>query len=60
MKPKLIDLWRTSSLIQGALALITAAAIVYLAIAEKQIPEILVATLGTILGFYFGTKKSLI
>jgi len=59
MTNKILDLWKSSALIQGSLALLTTGAIIYLAVVSKPIPEILVATLGTILGFYFGTKNRL-
>ena len=52
------DLWRSSALIQGALALMFGASVCYLAIAGRDIPGILVGILGTIIGFYFGTKKT--
>jgi len=56
MRDKLIDLFKTSALIQGAMALAGFGVICYLAIAGRPIPEILAALVGTIVGFYFGTK----
>lgn len=52
----LADLWRSSALIQGLLALLFGGAIVYLAVQEKTVPEILGAALMAIMGFYFGAK----
>ena len=51
------DLWRSSALIQGTLALMFAATICYLAITGKEAPEVLFALVGTIIGYYFGTKE---
>ena len=56
MRDKLIDLFKTSALIQGAMALAGFGVICYLAIMGRPIPEILAALVGTIVGFYFGTK----
>ncbi len=57
MRDKLIDLWKTSSLIQGVMALAGFGVICYLAIIGRPIPEILAALVGTIVGYYFGTKR---
>ena len=52
------DLWRSSALIQGIMALTGFGTICYLAIEGRPIPEILAALLGTIIGYYFGTKTT--
>ncbi len=57
MRDKLIDLWKSSALIQGVLALMFGATICYLAIVGREIPGILLALIGTIFGFYFAAKK---
>lgn len=57
MVNQLLQLWRTSSLVQGLMALLFAAAIVYLAVAQRPIPEALVGALMAVLGFYFGSKS---
>lgn len=57
MRNTIIDLWRSSTLIQGTMALAGFGTIVYLSITGQAIPEILAALVGTIVGFYFGTKK---
>jgi len=51
------DLWRSSALIQGALALMFGATICYLALQGREAPEVLFALVGTIIGYYFGTKE---
>ena len=57
VRTSVADLWRSSALIQGLLALLFAAAIVALALCGKPIPEILGAALMAIIGFYFGAKS---
>lgn len=57
MQNKMIELFRSSVLIQGTMALAGFGAIVYLAIVGRPIPEILAALVGSMIGFYFGTKK---
>lgn len=59
MRKQIVDLWRSSALIQGTLALMFGGTICYLAIAERDMPGILLGILGTIIGYYFGTKKAL-
>lgn len=54
-----ISLWKSSSLIQGAMALSSVAAIIYLSITGQPIPDILAAIVMAIIGFYFGTKQRL-
>ncbi len=56
MRDKLIDLFKTSALIQGALAFMFGATLCYLAIEGRDMPDILAALIGTIFGYYFGTK----
>ncbi len=51
------DLWRSSALIQGTLALMFGGTICYLAIQGREAPEVLFALVGTIIGYYFGTKE---
>lgn len=54
---KFLALLKSSVLIQGTMALAGFAAIVYLSIAGRPIPEILAALVGSMIGFYFGTKN---
>jgi len=56
MRDKLIDLFKTSALIQGSMALAGFGVICYLAVVGRPVPEILAAIVGTIVGYYFGTK----
>lgn len=56
MRDKLIDLFKTSALIQGVMALAGFGVICYLAVVGRPVPEILAAIVGTIVGYYFGTK----
>ena len=53
----LAGLWRSSALIQGILAVMFGATICCLAIQGKPAPEVLFALVGTIIGYYFGTKE---
>jgi len=57
MATSIIDLWKSSSLIQGTMALTSLAAIVYLTVTGKPIPDVLVGVLMSIIGYYFGTKE---
>lgn len=57
MRDKFIDLFKTSALIQGAMALTCTGAIIYLAVTTKPIPEVLVGVVMAIIGYYFGTKE---
>jgi len=52
------DLWRSSALIQGIMALAGFFTICYLALVSQPIPEILAALVGSIIGYYFGTKTT--
>lgn len=55
----LLDLWHTSALIQGTMALMGFGTICYLEIAGRESSQILAALVGTIVGFYFGSKRTL-
>ncbi len=52
------DLWRSSALIQGTMALTGFFTICYLCIVGRPVPEILAALVGSIIGYYFGTKTT--
>ncbi len=58
MKIHLLQRLRSAALIQGVLALMFGGTVCYLAIVSREIPGILLALLGTIIGFYFGTEKA--
>ena len=57
MTTRFVELLKSSVLIQGTMALVGFGAIVYLAIVGEPIPEILAALVGSMIGFYFGTKN---
>ncbi len=57
MTTPLLDLWRSSALIQGIMALSAMGAIIYLAIAGRPIPDVLIGAVMAIIGYYFGTKE---
>jgi len=56
MRDKFVDLWKSSTIVQGVMALAGFGVICYLAACERPVPEILAAMVGTMIGFYFGTK----
>jgi len=58
LRDKLIDLWKSSALIQGTLALMFGGTICYLAISGREAPEVLFALVGIIIGYYFRTKTN--
>jgi len=58
MRSRFIDLWKSSALIQGTLAVMFGASICYLAITGREIPAVLVGIVGIIIGYYFGTKTT--
>ncbi len=57
LRATVADLWRSSALIQGSLALMFGGTICYLSIQGRPAPEVLFALVGTIIGYYFGTKE---
>ena len=58
MRSRFIDLWKSSALIQGSMALTGFGVICYLSVVGRPVPEILAAIVGTIVGYYFGTKTT--
>lgn len=58
MKINLVETWKSGALIQGILAVMFGATICYLAIVGRDIPGVLLALVGTIIGFYFRVKKA--
>ncbi len=55
---ELYSLLKSSTLIQGCIALITTGAIIYLYVTERQVPDTLVSIVMLILGYYFGAKST--
>ena len=53
---KLLDLIERSVVVQGTVTLGFAAAVIYLSVSGRAIPDQLGYALATILGFWFGTK----
>lgn len=51
------ETWMTDTWIQGALALMSTGAIVYLACTGRIDPQILASIVMVIIGFYFGSKQ---
>jgi len=58
MRAKFYELWKSSAIIQGTMALTGFGVICYLSVVGRPIPEILAAIVGTIVGYYFGTKTT--
>jgi len=58
MRKQIIDLWKSSALIQGTMALSGFGVVCYLSAVGRPVPEILAALVGTIIGYYFGTKTT--
>ncbi len=50
------DLWRSSALIQGIMALTGFFTICYLEIVGRNSSQVLAGLVGSMIGFYFGTK----
>ena len=58
MRDQFVELWESSSVIQGTMALACTGCIIYLAVVGREPPQLLVGIVGTIIGYYFGTKRS--
>lgn len=56
MKYKLLDLLRQSVLVQGTIALMLVATVCYQIATGQDVPDLLVAMVSVVLGFYFGQK----
>jgi len=59
MRANFVELWESSAIIQGTMALAATGAIIYLAVTGREVPEVLAGIVGIIVGFYFGTKRAL-
>ena len=51
------DAMSKSVVMSGVLALLVVGAVVYLAVAQVGVPEVLTLAMGTILGFFFGSRS---
>lgn len=56
MRTAFTELFMSSTLIQGLMALGCVGAIIYLAVVGQPVPEVLVGLAMAIVGYYFGTK----
>jgi len=59
VKQTFYDLFKTSAVIQGIMALASLAAVIYMEVAGLGVSELLVSVLMITVGFYFGTKSRL-
>ena len=57
MRDKFLDLWKSSALVQGLMALIVTVTICYMEATGAEASPVLVALVATIVGFYFGAKN---
>ncbi len=55
---KFWELYEKNAIISGALALIFAGGVVYLACTSQPIPEVLAGLAGTAAGYFFGAGKA--
>ena len=51
------DAMNKSILVSSVLALLVCLAIVYMAVMQMEVPEVLTLGFGTILGFFFGSRS---
>ena len=59
MKQTLIDLFKTSAIMQGLLSVGVIGTYIFLLVTGAVVPETLVVSVGLVLGFFFGSKLSL-
>jgi len=59
MKQTLLDLFKTSAIMQGVLSVAVIGAYIYLLVSGQAVPETLVVSVGLVLGFFFGSKLAL-
>lgn len=59
MKQTLVDLFKSSTLMQGILSVSVIGAYIYLLVSAQPVPETLVVSVGLVLGFFFGSKLAL-
>ena len=57
MRDRVFELFKSSALIQGTMALACTGAIIYLAVVGQDVPEVLVGIVMAVVGFYFGAKN---
>lgn len=54
------SMFRESVVMQGLLTVMLWAAIIYLVLTGQPVPDLLVGGGGTVLGFWFGSKKQVV
>ena len=54
---KFWELFEKNVVISGALGLLLAGAVVYLAVTSQPIPDVLAGLAGTVVGYFFGAGK---
>jgi len=59
MKQTLLDLFKTSAIMQGLLSVAVIGAYIFLLVSGQAVPETLVVSVGLVLGFFFGSKLAL-
>ncbi len=59
MKQTFVDLFKSSTLMQGILSVAVIGAYIYLLVSGQAVPETLVVSVGLVLGFFFGSKLAL-
>ena len=57
MKQTFYELFKTSAVIQGIMALASLGAVIYMEVSGQDVAELLVGVLMVTVGFYFGTKN---
>ncbi len=57
MKAKFLELLADSTIIQGLLTILVVGVWLYLVVTGQAVPDTLYAIVGTVTGFYFGSKS---
>lgn len=56
--PKLTERWTPALIIQGSMALSSLAAIIFLAVTSRTVPDVLAAVMIAIISFFFGQQTA--
>jgi len=59
MKNVLVDLFKSSAIMQGLLSVGVIGTYIFLLVSGQAVPETLVVSVGLVLGFFFGSKLAL-
>lgn len=57
VKAQIIDLLKSSAIVQGSIALVSTGTVSYMYATGKPVPVELVGIVMVIIGYYFGTKS---